>query len=353
MRLPSILAHVLATSTLLACGGQTTGVGEPGGSSGSSSGTTPPSPTGTTTPPLPPTTDGGVPDSGTCAPKLVRQGGSCSDVYQQTCGVPAGVDPSDGMSPEECKLVCGASQQYWGCNEYKLADLPGPSFECYTCVEGRRPQGYVDPSMPPDVAGWLAHAADLERVSVDAFQILTQELIAHGAPSSLALRAKQAELDEVHHTRIIEGFALAAGGILVRTQIARGPVRSLVEIALENGVEGCIRETYGALVAAHQAQHAGRVDVRSAMRAIAHDETQHAELAWDLHTWLVERLGAAERARVESAMERAVVELAFAAKSAVGSDLVTSLGLPSNAVAERLVAGLSAQLFTPALAVAA
>ncbi len=360
MRLPSILAHVLATSTLVACGGQTASIGgDPNGSSSSGSSGSSPAPTSTTTPTVPPPHDGGSLDAGFdsgfdagCNPKLVKsEGTNCADIWQQPCGIPAGVKPEDGMSAEECALVCGVGKQkYWGCGWHALADVPGPAFDCYTCVEGRRPQGYVDPFLPPTAAGWLAHAADLERVSVDAFQILARELVAHGAPTSLALRAKQAELDEVQHTCILEGLAIRAGATLTRTTVEHRPVRPLVEIAIENAVEGCIRETYGALVASHQSEHATRFDVRTAMIRIARDETQHAELAWDLHAWLMGRLDRAERARVERAMELAIDALAIAARSPVGAELVGMLGLPSAHVAERLVAGLSAHLFQPALA---
>src|SRR5688572_6267414 len=115
-RLSSILAHVLASTALLACGGKTSEAsddlfgGSSGGSSTSSSSSggtqttnpTAPNPT-TPTPTNPPTSkDAGTPpakpDAGcTTPPQLVRQGSGCADVFYQACGYPAGVDPSDGF----------------------------------------------------------------------------------------------------------------------------------------------------------------------------------------------------------------------------------------------------------------
>ncbi|MBS2014803.1 MAG: ferritin-like domain-containing protein [Deltaproteobacteria bacterium] len=363
MRLASILRHVLVTSTFVACGGQTVGVdqGTSGASSGSSSGASSSSgsttSSGGSTSGTTPTTDAGKPDtgvdSGVCAPVLVRAGGSCSDVWQQPCGVPAGIDPRDGMSPEECSRVCGVrapAGTYWGCNEYLLDDLPGPSFECYTCVEGRRPEGYREGDVPPTVAGWLAHATDLERVSIDAFQILGRELAHHAAPAELVASAARAEADEVRHARALGALARREGVEPRAISTPHGPVRPLIAIAIENAIEGCVRETYGALVAAHQAEHAKRRDVRRAMTTIARDEASHAELAWNVHAWLMTRLTSDERARVEEAMTRAIAELAHGARCEPPPALRDDLGLPAARTARRLVLGLTTELFRPAMA---
>ena len=233
---------------------------------------------------------------------LVKANAGCSDVWLQPCGIPSGVDPSDGLSQEECNSLCGPrspSANYWGCSEYLLDDLPGPSFSCYTCVEGRRPEGYDDGAVEPTVAGWLAHAADLERVSIDAFQILRRELAHYGAPRDLVEWTRRAEVDEVRHAKVLGALARKAGATLSSAPIHHGAVRSLLEIAIENAVEGCIRETFGALVAGHQAEHAQRLDVRRIMRHIARDETSHAELAWSVHAWILTQLDERERALVD------------------------------------------------------
>ncbi len=304
-------------------------------------------------PPKPPTPeDAGVdatkPDAGCAAPpELVREGSGCADVFYQPCGYPAGVDPSDGFDQNECAKLCGKSKsgfQYWSCGEYLLADLPGPSVSCYTCVEGRRPEGFAARPLDHTIASWLAHAADLERVSIDAFRILARELTHHGAPNALVQAARDAEADEVRHARALGALALREGAELSEEPIAHGPTRDLLTIAIENAVEGCVRETYGALVAGWQAEHAQRLDVRRAMKRIYADETAHAELAWDVHAWITTKLSADERSLVDAAMRRAFAELADAARTALPDAWVVELGLPRPPQARRLVRDLVASL---------
>ena len=74
--------------------------------------------------------------------------------------------------------------------------------------------------------------------------------------------------------------------------------RSLVEVAADNAAEGCVRETFGALVATLQARRAADPIVRNAMRSIAIDETRHAALSWELAAWAHARMSPLERRRV-------------------------------------------------------
>jgi hypothetical protein len=367
-RLPSILAHVLASTALLACGGKTAEVGDdlfgnnPSGTSSTSSsggtqttnpGTpTPPSTTNPPPPTNPPTSkDAGVPpkpDAGcSTPPELVKQSYGCADVFYQACGWPAGVDPSDGFDQTECAKLCGKNPNgftYWGCSEYLLDDLPGPSVECYTCVEGRRPEGFVERALERTVAGWLAHAADLERVSVDAFRILARELAFHGAPHELVSAACRAAEDEVRHANALGGLARREGATLSEVPVEHRATRALLAIALENAVEGCVRETFGAIVAGWQAKHAHRVDIRRAMARIYVDETAHADLAWNVHAWILTMLSREERAEVEAAMERAFAELTRSAGDPLPDPWITDLGLPRPAQARRLVRDLVTSL---------
>lgn len=369
-RLPSILAHVLASTALLACGGKTAEVGDdlfvnsPSGTSSSSSSSSggattnpgtpkPPNTTEPTTPtnPPPPKADAGPPtkpDAGcSTPPELVRSGNGCSDVYYLACGYPAGVDPSNGFDQTECAKLCGKSTQgftYWGCGEYQLDDLPGPSVECYTCVEGRRPQGFVERPLEQTVAGWLAHAADLERVSIDAFRILARELAYHRAPHELVAWACRAAEDEVRHANALGGLARREGATLGGEPVEHRATRDLLSIALENAVEGCVRETFGAVVAGWQAKHAHRVDIRRTMARIYVDETSHAELAWNIHAWIMTKLSDEERAEVAAAMVRAFAELTRSAGYPLPDPWITELGLPRPAQARRLVRDLVASL---------
>jgi hypothetical protein len=215
---------------------------------------------------------------------------------------------------------------------------------CFTCVAGRRPAGFEARAERVSVASWLAVNADLERASIDAFQILACELEVLGAPVTLVEAARRAEADEVRHTITMAALARAEGAVLGEPSIARGAPRDLLTLAIENAVEGCVRETYGALVAGHQAVHAARAEVRDAMRVIHADETEHAELAWDVHAWAMALLGAEERARVLEAMHAAFDELQREATVFVSPELERQLGLPGVRASRAFVAALREHL---------
>jgi hypothetical protein len=120
--------------------------------------------------------------------------------------------------------------------------------------------------------------------------------------------------------------------------------RSLEAIAAENAIEGCVRETYGAIVALWQARHAHDPVVAAAMEPIAADETRHAELAWEVASWAEPRLSRAARRRVEAAREQALVELTNEAARPVHPLLVALAGLPAVEEATGLMTGLSAEV---------
>jgi len=114
--------------------------------------------------------------------------------------------------------------------------------------------------------------------------------------------------------------------------------RSLYEVALENATEGCVREAYGALFAVWQSQHASDPRLRSAMKDIARDEAEHAELARDVHRWARARLNRRERASLERAMQNAWVDLEREVGLARPSMCLTSdLGVPAAHIAAVLV----------------
>jgi hypothetical protein len=153
--------------------------------------------------------------------------------------------------------------------------------------------------------------AYLEAVSVHAFARLERELAAHGATPAMLRDARRARRDEVRHTAMTTRLARRAGtAVRMPDAPPSAPVRSLFEVALENAVEGCVRETYGAVAGLVDAQTARDGSRRRAMRAIAADECRHAELAWAVHAWAMPRLSHAERLRVESAMRDTVAEIA-------------------------------------------
>jgi hypothetical protein len=111
--------------------------------------------------------------------------------------------------------------------------------------------------------------------------------------------------------------------------VSTSEVRSLTAIAEENAVEGCVRETFGALLATFQATHAADTSVRAAMRRIARDETRHAVLGWRIASWVEGRVDRGCRARVAAARRDALGDM-LAGLGEPSADMVHTLGLPTR-----------------------
>lgn len=119
------------------------------------------------------------------------------------------------------------------------------------CI-GRRPAGLRGrraAATSPSAAYWSS-VAHLEAASVYAFATLARELAHHGGPPELIRDALCAMKDEARHASVTKRLARRYGGSTPRPRIERHPVRSLEAVALENAVEGCVGETFGALLGA-------------------------------------------------------------------------------------------------------
>jgi hypothetical protein len=216
------------------------------------------------------------------------------------------------------------------------------------CVIGRRPAGLhaSDGVVCADALGrHFASAAHLEAASIKAFLRLREELALHGAEVALQDAALVSALEEVLHTDVSTRLARRFGATPRRPEVAELPLRSLFEVALDNAVEGCVRETFGALVGHYQALHARDAEVREAMTRIAEDETRHAELAWAIDRWAREQLPAADRAALREAQRRAVVTLREEVALPLDAALATEAGMPTPEVAASLVATLEQELW--------
>lgn len=229
----------------------------------------------------------------------------------------------------------------------------GTGVECMyatPCHTGRRPEGLlasVAASASSPVGAWLSECARLEAAAVHAFARTAVELRAHGAPERLVARARGAAADEVRHARAMRHHARRHGAQPLSASVAEVARRRrpLLELALENAVEGCVRETYGALVAQWQAKSAADRELKGALKAIAHDETNHAELSWDLKTWFDARLSAPEREQVREAMVSAVAQLRCEAGTAPTADCQRAAGVPAVEVAQAFITALSAEVW--------
>lgn len=216
-----------------------------------------------------------------------------------------------------------------------------------TCIGGRRPEGLVAHEPRGDagsLAEFFAASAHLEAASVVAFERLADELTTLGAPTELIARARQSGEDEARHAQMMETLLRREGGTPRAPVVRPLAARSTFALAHENAVEGCVRETFGALLAHYQANAAGREDVRDAMRSIAIDETAHAALAWDVANWLEPRLSAAEQADLARARAWALQELALSLDPGPGIELARTAGLPGAGEARELLAALVSTL---------
>jgi hypothetical protein len=193
---------------------------------------------------------------------------------------------------------------------------------------------------------YFAQLSELEAASVDAFLILGRDLRAHGAPKRLVKATGRAARDEVRHARATRALARRSGGKPQPLPRARAPRRSLEAIAYENAVEGCVRETFGALLATRQADAATDPLVRAAMKRISRDETRHAALSWQVQRWLETRLDAEARARVARARNAAALELLEAVRTETTPGFAERIGLPAAPLAYQLATELASALWS-------
>lgn len=213
-----------------------------------------------------------------------------------------------------------------------------------SCVCGRRFEGLASArsgGASLGVAEYLAEVAYLEAVSVIAFRRFEEELIRFRAPLTFVKRARESRADEIRHARTTAWLAKVHGGVVAPVEAPETHERTLFEIALENAVEGCVRETYGALVAAYQAKMAQDPEIRRAMQIIAIDEAKHAELAHDVACWLERQLTSEEREQIEAAKDEARRELERAASVPPCDDVRRLAGVPDPVAAGFLIAGIT------------
>ena len=269
-------------------------------------------------------------------------GGNCNNDPVAHAAV---VDASagDGFPAPTCESLCISSGGRILVDECAVGTDGGvTTVVCAThaaCPGGRRPDGLLAPSLassPSPVGDWLARLAHLERASITAFRRLRKELDDHGAPRSLVDRASRAMRDEIRHARTVSALARRHGRAPLPVVVRRARKRPLVAIAIENAVEGCVNETWGALVATWQAEAAGDPELGAAWKTIAADETRHAELARAVDAWMVNQLDESDRRAVSSARRRAVRDLARTLDAPAEAALVARVGLPSPAVARAL-----------------
>jgi len=250
---------------------------------------------------------------------------------------------ADGRDVQSCEMVESSSEPLVAvCRGYSPAQ----------CVDhipsGRAPETLDCRSLPAlqSAAAYFSRSAYWEAASAHAFRVLVGDLRRHQAPQRLVRAAERAAADERRHARAFQRLASRAGYATPR--VAPPPVtpRGLLQLALENAAEGCVIETYSALVAAYQAQHAAAPGLRRMLSRIAREEAEHARLSWQLWSWCLARVGVRARARLHRELRDASARLAQRLPD-LRERWATELGLPRLEVAREMFACLSADLWEP------
>lgn len=287
--------------------------------------------------------------SGSSASGSSGSGSSSGSSSGTDAGIEGGASGCPSSLPPTGTACAGTDA---GTCSYSIGTMGGASCSCradeggfaWNCLytAGRRPERWTPAVRAdrPSVAAHLATAAQLEGASVMAFRILRHELRAHGAPRCLLRRASRAACEERRHARRVGALARRWGAQAPSPEVTRRAVRGLLDVAVENAVEGSVRETFGALVAAWQASHANDRGVRATMRDIARDETRHAALSWDVAQWAERRLSAGERRKVATARKQAIETLRAEVGVEPPRELVETLGVPTAEQAGRLLDGM-------------
>lgn len=221
--------------------------------------------------------------------------------------------PSD---PKTCELDC-----YRFCSGM-CRRLSEEKVECIQ-FEGGHPCGRViEGAFAPKAAAsndeaLLAMFA-LESISAIAFERLALELRGFGAPAALVKGAEDNAADERRHALLVRAMLEAEGIGCDDPVVELRDDRNLFEVASENAVEGCVRETFGALAAEYGRVRGGAL--RGFYEAIAEDELRHAQWSWELHAWAKAALGREQAATLDALTRRAYEDLTANTPSLPGID---------------------------------
>ena len=175
-----------------------------------------------------------------------------------------------------------------------------------------------------------------------AFLELGRDLAALGAPDGLVAECRRAAADEVRHAVVTARLATDRGAPLQAAMVKESTLPSSAELAVANAVDGCVGESWAALLATHQAAACPDAQIAAAMALIAADETRHAALAWSVADWLALRLPAEGRLAVASTVDAALVRLGQGDDGVPDPVVRAALGLPSTERRAALVAGFRA-----------
>ena len=203
--------------------------------------------------------------------------------------------------------------EYTGTNDAGEHAVTCEEAYCYTYYYEGRVHGNIPKTKKnacdSALGSYFARVSNAEASSIAAFLQLRKELAFHNAPKELLDRCFLAAKQEVDHARVMVQLAENHQGKLAPFIFGKFEPRTLLDLALDNAVEGCIFETFSALKLLQQAQNSNHPVLAQTMQQIALDEVAHAELAWDIHKYLLTKLSTEERSIVRKAQRDAVQKL--------------------------------------------
>jgi len=215
-----------------------------------------------------------------------------------------------------------------------------------TIIDGRRPDGLLPPSTGDIwngadhevVSAFFAQSAHLESAAVVAFEYLAQELEAYHAPTEFIQLANEAAQEEIEHAKLMTELAAHFGSATVpKVEVTPFALRPLHEIAYENALEGCTRETYGALKGLWQAETAEESFVRTATAQVGHDESRHAALSWAIDDWIRPLLTAEQNATCDRIQKESMEALRQEVTQPIHPALIRWAGYPPPHAAKLLL----------------
>jgi hypothetical protein len=127
-------------------------------------------------------------------------------------------------------------------------------------------------------------------------------------------------------------------------RIATTRRQSLEGFARDNEVEGCVRESFAALLVTVQAMRARDRDVAATLRRIADDETRHAALSLSISRWARAKLSNAANTSLDRDRDEALDALARHLRDP-SSTIASIAGVPDLATQRALLAAMRARLF--------
>ena len=209
-------------------------------------------------------------------------------------------------------------------------------------IGGRQPHTYNELLIDGDgVGSYFAQLAYMKAQSVFAFIELASNLRHFQAPVTFIERCDIAAKNQLLHTKLMQELAEIEGFFIPPVRYS-STTNNIFSVAMHNAVEGCVYETWSALIANWQSTHlAADPELQTVYEQIGQDEARHSQLAWDVHAWFLKKLTKRQQKMLHKEQTKAVAELLL---SEGRISTIEGLGLPLSHERKMLSSVFCAQL---------